>query len=71
MTQGNRLPWGESSGIDNLDNLVDSLHIGDNVVWEVDAGTSYEVFVRNFIRRSFEDGQKVIYVSFNRSPRVS
>src|SRR5512135_1930160 len=58
-----------SSGIDNLDNLVDSLHIGDNVVWEVDAGTSYEVFVRNFIRRSFEDGQKVIYVSFNRSPQ--
>lgn len=59
-----------SSGIKNLDNLVDSLHIGDNVVWEVDAGTSYEVFVRNFIRESFDNEQKVIYVSFNRSPHT-
>lgn len=59
-----------SSGIKNLDNLVDSLHIGDNVVWEVDAGTSYEVFVRNFIRQSLDNEQKVIYVSFNRSPQT-
>lgn len=58
-----------SSGIKSLDHLIDSLHIGDNVVWEVDAGTSYEVFVRNFIRHSSENEQKVIYVSFNRSPQ--
>jgi transcriptional regulator with XRE-family HTH domain len=59
-----------SSGIRNLDDLIDSLHIGDNVVWEVDAGTSYEVFVRNFIRESFVSEQKVIYLSFNRSPQT-
>lgn len=58
-----------SSGIKNLDNLINSLYIGDNVVWEVDAGTSYDVFVRNFIRQSFDDSQKVIYVSFNKSPQ--
>jgi transcriptional regulator with XRE-family HTH domain len=58
-----------SSGISSLDNLIDSLHIGDNIVWEVDAGTSYEAFVQNFIRRSFDDSQKVIYVSFNKSPQ--
>jgi KaiC/GvpD/RAD55 family RecA-like ATPase/quercetin dioxygenase-like cupin family protein len=58
-----------SSGIYSLDNLIESLHIGDNVVWEVDAGTSYDVFVKNFIRQSFENEQKVIYVSFNRSPQ--
>lgn len=59
-----------SSGIKNLDDLVESLHIGDNIVWEVDAGASYEVFVRNFIRESFDNRQKVIYVSFNRSPQT-
>jgi transcriptional regulator with XRE-family HTH domain len=59
-----------SSGIESLDSLIDSLFIGDNVVWEVDAGTSYGVFVRNFIGRSFKDAQKVIYVSFNRSPQT-
>jgi transcriptional regulator with XRE-family HTH domain len=58
-----------SSGIESLDTLIESLHIGDNVVWEVDAGTSYDVFVKNFIRQSFENEQKVIYVSFNRSPQ--
>ncbi len=58
-----------SSGIRSLDNLIDSLHTGDNVVWEVDAGTSYDIFVQNFIRQSFENEQKVIYVSFNRSPQ--
>jgi len=58
-----------SSGIRNLDSLSNSLYIGDNVVWEVDAGTSYEVFIHNFIRQSFEDAQKVIYVSFNKSPQ--
>lgn len=60
-----------SSGIDSIDRLIDSLHIGDNVVWEVESGTSYELFVQNFIRRSFEDSQKVIYISFNRSPQSS
>src|SRR5512134_3328937 len=58
-----------SSGIESLDSLAD-LHRGDNVVWEVDAGTSYEVFIRNFIARSFQDAQSVIFVSFNRSPQT-
>jgi KaiC/GvpD/RAD55 family RecA-like ATPase/quercetin dioxygenase-like cupin family protein len=58
-----------SSGIRALDQLTDSLYIGDNVVWEVDAGASYDIFIRNFIQQSFADSQKVIYVSFNRSPQ--
>jgi transcriptional regulator with XRE-family HTH domain len=58
-----------SSGIRNLDNLLDFLYSGDNVVWEVDAGTPYVVFVQNFLRQSFSDTQKVIYVSFNKSPQ--
>ncbi|MFA5353558.1 MAG: helix-turn-helix domain-containing protein [Thermodesulfovibrionales bacterium] len=58
-----------SSGITSLDSLIESLFIGDNVVWEVAAGTSYDIFMQRFITRSFEDSQKVIYVSFNRSPQ--
>ncbi|MEW6214756.1 MAG: helix-turn-helix domain-containing protein [Nitrospirota bacterium] len=56
------------SGISDLDNLIDSLYVGDNVVWEVEAGTSYEIFAHNFIRQSFADNQSFIYVSFNKSP---
>ena len=58
-----------SSGVKNLDSLIDSLHIGDNIVWEVDAGTSYDVFVQNFIRQSFHEAQTIVYVSFNSSPQ--
>jgi KaiC/GvpD/RAD55 family RecA-like ATPase len=58
-----------SSGIHGLDDLIDSLYIGDNVVWEIDAGTSFDIFVQRFIMQSFREGQKVIYVSFNRSPQ--
>jgi len=58
-----------SSGVKNLDVLIDSLYIGDNIVWEVDAGTSYDVFVQNFIRQSFHESQTIVYVSFNSSPQ--
>jgi transcriptional regulator with XRE-family HTH domain/KaiC/GvpD/RAD55 family RecA-like ATPase len=58
------------SGINDLDNLIDSLYVGDNVVWEVEAGTSSEIFVLNFIRQSFSDDHNVIYISFNKSPHT-
>jgi len=58
-----------SSGINDFDKLIDSLYTGDNVVWEVEAGTSYEIFVHNFARQSLADDQNVIYVSFNKSPQ--
>ena len=58
------------SGINDLDNLIDSLYVGDNVVWEVEAGTAPEVFILNFIRQSFSESRDVIYVSFNKSPQT-
>jgi transcriptional regulator with XRE-family HTH domain len=58
-----------SSGIKSFDRLIDFFHIGDNVVWEVDSGTPYKVFLQNFIKQSFNDSQKIIYISFNRSPQ--
>ena len=58
-----------SSGINSLDRLIDSFYIGDNVVWEADSGAPHNAFVQNFIRQSFDDSQKVIYASFNRSPQ--
>jgi transcriptional regulator with XRE-family HTH domain len=58
-----------SSGVKNLDTLIDSLYIGDNIVWEVDAGTSYDVFMQNFINQSFQESQTIVYVSFNSSPQ--
>jgi len=58
------------SGIKDLDNLIDSLYVGDNVVWEVEAGTAPELFILNFMRRSFSENRNVIYISFNKSPHT-
>lgn len=59
-----------NSGIADLDNLIDSLYVGDNVVWEVEAGTAPEVFIKSFLRQSLSEGHRVIYVSFNKSPHT-
>jgi len=58
-----------STGIRDLDNLIDSVHIGDNVVWEVEAGSSEDAFMSNFINQSLSEDRDVIYVSFNKSPQ--
>lgn len=58
-----------SSGIKSLDSLIDSFYVGDNVVWEVEAGTNYDLFIKNFVRQSFNDNNSLIYISFNRSPQ--
>jgi transcriptional regulator with XRE-family HTH domain/KaiC/GvpD/RAD55 family RecA-like ATPase len=58
-----------SSGVPQLDHLLDGLYIGDNVVWHDDAGSLASVFCLNFIRISKELNKPIIYVSFDRSPR--
>ncbi len=59
-----------NSGISDLDHLLDSLYVGDNVVWEVEAGTVPEIFILNFIRQSLAESNNVIYISFNKSPHT-
>ena len=58
-----------SSGIKGLDSLTDSFYVGDNVVWEVESGTLYSVFIRCFVMQAINDGQYVTYISFNSSPQ--
>ncbi|MDP2168127.1 MAG: helix-turn-helix domain-containing protein [Thermodesulfovibrionales bacterium] len=58
-----------STGIRDLDGLIDSLYIGDNVIWEIEAGTSSEAFLKGFIRQSISEGQNILYISFNKSPQ--
>jgi transcriptional regulator with XRE-family HTH domain/KaiC/GvpD/RAD55 family RecA-like ATPase len=59
-----------NSGISDLDHLLDSFYVGDNVVWEVEAGTAPEIFILNFIRQSLAENNNVIYISFNKSPHT-
>ena len=58
-----------SSGIDQLDQLLNGLYIGDNVVWYDTAGSLASVFCLNFIQVSLARKKPLIYVCFDRSPR--
>jgi transcriptional regulator with XRE-family HTH domain/KaiC/GvpD/RAD55 family RecA-like ATPase len=57
-----------SSGIGYLDHLLGFLKTGDNIIWEVDAGTYIEIFLQRFIEQNLKSGYKLVYVSFNVSP---
>ena len=58
-----------TSGVDELDKLLDELYIGDNVVWHDDAGSLADVFCLNFMQASQIEKKPLIYASFDRSPR--
>jgi transcriptional regulator with XRE-family HTH domain/KaiC/GvpD/RAD55 family RecA-like ATPase len=57
-----------SSGIGYVDHLLGYLKVGDNVIWEVEAGTYIEIFLLHFIEDTLRNGYKLVYVSFNSSP---
>jgi pyruvate, water dikinase len=58
------------SGIKTLDNLLQGLRLGDNVVWQVDNLKDYAYFAESFVARSIDDGYKCIYVRFAAHPQV-
>lgn len=58
-----------ASGVHQLDHILDSLLIGDNVIWYDDAGSLAWPFCINLIQSSLVLNKPVIYVSFDRSPR--
>jgi transcriptional regulator with XRE-family HTH domain len=58
-----------SSGIRQLDHLLDGLYVGDNVIWYDKAGSLASVFCLNFIQASLAEKMPLIYVCFDRSPR--
>ena len=58
-----------ASGVSYLDRLLGGLYIGDNVVWQDDAGRLASVFCLNFIQASQAQNKSIIYFSFDRSPK--
>lgn len=57
------------SGVPELDQLLEGIVIGDNVIWYDDAGSLAPVFCLRFMEKCLEEGRPVIYASFDRSPR--
>lgn len=56
------------SGIPALDEVVQGLRLGDNVVFQVDRLEDYLCFVRPFARRAVQDGRRCVYLRFAPHP---
>ncbi|PLX93901.1 MAG: phosphoenolpyruvate synthase [Desulfuromonas sp.] len=57
-----------STGLAGLDEILDGLRIGDNVVWKVNSLEDYRTFVEPFVTSSLAEGRRVVYMRFGQHP---
>jgi hypothetical protein len=53
-----------STGLSGLDDILNGLRLGDNVVWRVDTIDDYRVFVQRYVVAALEEGKRVVYCRF-------
>ena len=52
------------SGIEQLDETLDNIRLGDNVVWQVSNLKEFSYFVNPYVKQALEDGRNLIYINF-------
>jgi pyruvate,water dikinase len=52
------------SGIEPLDEIIQGLRLGDNVVWKVESLQDYVTFAEPFIAQAIRDGRRCVYMRF-------
>ena len=58
------------SGLPPLDEVVQGLRLGDNVVWQVDQLHEYVYFAERFADQAIKDGRQCIYLRFAPHPEI-
>lgn len=53
-----------SSGISGLDKILDSIRLGDNVVFQLSDISDYAFFVEAFVKQAVEEKRNIIYMRF-------
>jgi hypothetical protein len=53
-----------STGIESLDDILNGLRIGDNVVWQVDQVSDYRHYVTPYVDEAKKAGRRVVYLRF-------
>ncbi|HCP21556.1 MAG TPA: phosphoenolpyruvate synthase, partial [Marinobacter hydrocarbonoclasticus] len=59
-----------STGLPGLDEVLDGLRIGDNVVWRVSDLDDYRRFVLPFLDAAADAGRQIIYLRFGEHPPI-
>ncbi|ETP71891.1 phosphoenolpyruvate synthase/pyruvate phosphate dikinase [Lachnospiraceae bacterium JC7] len=52
------------SGIPQMDEVIDNIRLGDNVVWRVDELSQFRLFMMPYVQQAIEDKRNLIYVRF-------
>lgn len=52
------------SGIPEMDEALNYIRLGDNVVWQVDSLEEFKAFVHPFAKQAVADGRNLIYLRF-------
>ena len=58
------------SGFPQMDGILDSIRMGDNVVWQVSDIDEFRMFAIPFVRQALDDGRDVIYIRFAQHPPI-
>ena len=53
-----------STGIDGLDQVIDYLRLGDNVVWQLNDIADYKRIVIPYVKQALADNRHVVYIRF-------
>ena len=53
-----------STGLNGLDQVIDSLRFGDNVVWQADSVSEYKKMAEHFVARAKLDKLRLVYIRF-------
>lgn len=54
------------TGLDGLDETIQGLRKGDNVVWQINRIEAYRFFVQHFAKRAIDENKRVVYMRFAR-----
>ena len=52
------------SGYPQMDEFLDHIRLGDNVVWQISELDEFRMFAEQFARQAVQDGRNVIYIRF-------
>ncbi|MDO5541590.1 MAG: PEP/pyruvate-binding domain-containing protein [Eubacteriales bacterium] len=52
------------SGLSQVDGILDSIRMGDNVVWQVTDIDEFRFFAEKFARQAVKDGRNITYIRF-------
>lgn len=53
-----------STGLQGIDEVIETLYPGDNIIWQVDSFEAYSFVVEQFVKQAAAEGRRLVYLHF-------